>query len=275
MGDWTDPHADKLLIRVASAFALIGVGLAAGYVGGPLLAAATAAAAVAMSFEWARMSEPKSAPWGFAIGGAGALGAVCAAALGAIDAAAALAGAAAVISALRPGPIGARAAAAFGVLYITIPCIAFVWLRSGPSGLGVVLAMFAIVWAADSAAFFAGRFIGGPRLAPTLSPKKTWSGLIVGIAAAGAAGAAFAGLVGGPLALWTGVGLTLGGVGLAGDLLESLCKRQFGVKDASSLIPGHGGVLDRLDSLLAVAGFTLAVTLAAPGLTPALFGGVG
>ncbi|MBU6374107.1 MAG: phosphatidate cytidylyltransferase [Alphaproteobacteria bacterium] len=272
MGDWTDPHADKLAVRVASAIALIAGGLTAGYFGGPLLAAVTAAAAVAMSFEWARMSEPKSAPWGFAVGATGALGAVCAAALGAIDAAIAFAGGAAVISALRPGPLAARAAAAFGVIYITLPCVGFVWLRSGPSGLGVLFAMFAVVWAADSAAFFGGRFVGGPRLAPSLSPKKTWSGLGFGVAAAGASGAALAAITGGPWALWTAVGLALGLVGLAGDLFESLCKRHFGVKDASSLIPGHGGVLDRLDSLIAVTVVTLAATLAAPGLTPALFG---
>lgn len=272
MGDWTDPHADKLAIRLASALALIAGGLGAGYLGGAVLAAATAAAAVAMSFEWARMSEPKSAPWGFAIGGAGALGAVCAAALGEITAAVAIAGIAAMVTALRPGALRVRAAAAFGVVYIALPCIGFVWLRDGPSGLGVVFAMFSIVWAADSAAFFAGRFIGGPRLAPTLSPKKTWSGLLVGIGAAGAAGAALAGMTGGPLASWTAVGLALGAVGLLGDLFESLCKRQFGVKDASSLIPGHGGVLDRLDSLIAVTAVTLAVTLAAPGLTATLFG---
>ncbi len=274
MGDWTDPHADKLAIRVASALALIAGGLAAGYLGGVTLALATAVAALVMSFEWARMSEPKSVLWAFAFGGAGALGAVCAAALGAVEAAAAVAGFAAVVTALRPGPLRTRAAAAFGVVYIAFPCIGFITLREGPSGIGVVFAMFSIVWAADSAAFFAGRFIGGPRLAPSLSPKKTWSGLLVGIAAAGLAGGALAGLTNGPLLLWAAVGLALGTVGLFGDLFESLCKRHFGVKDASSLIPGHGGVLDRLDSLIAVTAVTLAVTSAAPELTSALFGGI-
>ncbi|MFZ4602732.1 MAG: phosphatidate cytidylyltransferase [Caulobacterales bacterium] len=271
MGDWTDSHADNLAVRSASALALIAVGLSSVIIGGPALAAATAAAAVAMSFEWARMSEPQTAPTGFAIGGAAAFTAVCAAAWGALAVAGAVVVLGALVSMVRLRPASKGAVAAFGIAYVAAPCVGFIWLRTTPDGLALLLSMFAIVWASDSAAYFAGRFIGGPRLAPSLSPKKTWSGLVAGVTAATAAGLALGQYHQGPWAAWAAVGATLGAVGLAGDLFESLCKRHFGVKDASSLIPGHGGVLDRLDSLLAVTTATLAVILAAPDAPAILF----
>jgi phosphatidate cytidylyltransferase len=146
-----------------------------------------------------------------------------------------------------------------GVLYVGLPSIALVWLRiDEPYGFLAVLYLFVTVWAADTGAYIAGRSIGGPRLWPSISPNKTWAGSIGGVLASGLAGALFA------LALrrmghaasihgLTGTGLILGGIALAGDLAESALKRNFGVKDSSRLIPGHGGVLDRLDSLVAVS----------------------
>jgi phosphatidate cytidylyltransferase len=224
-----------------------------------------------MSFEWARMSEPRTAPAGFAIGGAASFGAVCAAAWGELAIAGAIVAVGALVSMVRLRAPARGAVAAFGIAYIAAPCVGFIWLRTTPDGLALLLSLFAIVWTSDSAASFAGRFIGGPRLAPSLSPKKTWAGLVAGVAAAAIAGLALSQHHQGPAAVWTAVGATLGAVGLAGDLFESLCKRHFGVKDASSLIPGHGGVLDRLDSLLAVTTATLAVVLAAPHAPALLF----
>jgi phosphatidate cytidylyltransferase len=121
------------------------------------------------------------------------------------------------------------------------------------SGRNTLLWLFAVVWASDSAAYLVGKTLGGPLLAARLSPGKTWSGAFGGLAGAALVGAATEKLLGIPLlsaVLWASVVLSV--VAQAGDLLESLAKRRFGVKDTSGLIPGHGGFLDRLDALLAV-----------------------
>ena len=128
-------------------------------------------------------------------------------------------------------------------------------LRISPSfGLAAILWLFAVVWGTDVAAYFAGRLIRGPRLWPSVSPGKTWSGAIVG-----AFGGAVLGLL---LAGWTNHLAALFWLGLAaaivsefGDLFESALKRRFGVKDSSGLIPGHGGLMDRLDGFVAASLF--------------------
>jgi phosphatidate cytidylyltransferase len=149
----------------------------------------------------------------------------------------------------------------FGTVYIGIPSIAIIWVRGQPAdGLATVVWILALVIAVDTGAFVAGRMIGGIKLAPRISPNKTWAGLLGGIAAAAAVGwgaAQWLGLPSAlPLILASGA---LAVVEQAGDLAESGFKRYFGVKDSSRLIPGHGGFLDRVDGLLAVA---LAVALA-------------
>lgn len=143
----------------------------------------------------------------------------------------------------------------FGVLYAAMPAAAMVLLRDDPQyGLWVILWLFAVVWGTDIAAYFTGRTFGGPKLAPRFSPNKTWSGLLGGVVAASAAGYAVSSVIGAGspvlLALFSGV---MAVVAQAGDILESSLKRRVGVKDSSQLIPGHGGVMDRLDGLVAVA----------------------
>jgi phosphatidate cytidylyltransferase len=145
--------------------------------------------------------------------------------------------------------------AAAGTLYAGALVASVVLLRLSPTfGLVAILWLFAVVWGTDIAAYFAGRLIGGPRLWPSVSPGKTWSGAIVG-----ALGGAVFGLM---LAGWTNRLAALFGLGLAaaivselGDLFESALKRRFNVKDSSGLIPGHGGLMDRLDGFVAASLF--------------------
>jgi phosphatidate cytidylyltransferase len=142
-----------------------------------------------------------------------------------------------------------------GALYAGLPSLALAWLRDDPiSGLATLLWLLFLVWAVDSAAYTAGNLIGGPKLAPRISPSKTWAGL-----AGGALGAAVIGYLAARWAgqpnpwLLTGLSLLLALAEQAGDIFESAIKRRFGVKDSSGLIPGHGGILDRVDGLVAVA----------------------
>lgn len=140
---------------------------------------------------------------------------------------------------------------AWGVAYIGLAAIGLLFLRAQPHGFALALWTLAVVWATDIGAYFAGRAIGGARLAPSISPRKTWAGLAGGVIAAaivGAAIAALAHLAG--TALWLGGFLAL--LAQGGDLLESALKRRAGVKDSGVLLPGHGGLLDRIDGVLPV-----------------------
>jgi phosphatidate cytidylyltransferase len=129
------------------------------------------------------------------------------------------------------------------------------WLRLDPLlGRPAIFWLLGIVWATDSCAYFAGRTIGGPRIAPSLSPKKTWAGLIGGMIGAGAVGFGTSlWLSMGSPAMLGAVSMLLAVVAQAGDFLESGLERHAGVKDSGKLIPGHGGILDRVDGLVAAA----------------------
>jgi phosphatidate cytidylyltransferase len=171
----------------------------------------------------------------------------------------------AVIAAPSPGQVGSgRRWLAAGVPYIGIGCIALIGLRGdGVAGLGNVLFLVAIVWASDIGAYMAGRLLGGPKLAPRVSPSKTWAGAAGGLLAASLAGALVAeAFAPAPLAGVVLVACALGVASQAGDLLESWIKRRCQVKDSSHLIPGHGGLLDRVDGLLAAAPVAALLALA-------------
>ena len=142
--------------------------------------------------------------------------------------------------------------AAFGVIYLAIPVVCLVWLRGMPEGRQWTVLLFVVAWAADIAAFAVGSALKGPKLWPRFSPNKTWSGFFGGLAAAAGAGAAMAAFSAIVLSVQAGalIGLIGGLATMAGDLWESMLKRRFGVKDSGDLIPGHGGLLDRVDGLM-------------------------
>jgi phosphatidate cytidylyltransferase len=146
-----------------------------------------------------------------------------------------------------------------GVPYVALPVLALVLLRSHSVwGVHAIMWVMLVVWATDTFAYFAGRMFGGPKLAPVLSPKKTWSGLLGGMFGAALISSIYASF---NLPGWLGlafVAAALAAIAQLGDVFESALKRTYGVKDSGYLIPGHGGVLDRVDGLVA-AGLVAAI----------------
>lgn len=250
--------------RVAAAVAMGSVALAATWIGGFLFAAFWWLASIVVLWEWQRLVGGERLIVARVVAGAVAL---ALAALSALHDSIAGVVAALILGAAAVGWIaGGREGiwAAAGVLYAGALVASVGLLRVSPSfGMASILWLFAVVWGADIAAYFAGRLIGGPRLWPRVSPGKTWAGAIVG---------AFAGAVLGlMLAAWTNRLAALFWLGLAtaivselGDLFESALKRRFGVKDSSGLIPGHGGLMDRLDAFTSASFFAAVVAILHP-----------
>jgi phosphatidate cytidylyltransferase len=160
------------------------------------------------------------------------------------------------------GAVERRADAAYGVIYIAPAVIAMIWLRRMDAGLSWTLLLFTVTWFADIFAFAVGSALKGPKLWPRYSPNKTWSGFFGGLVAASLGAVGIVALsqalpalpdlhLAWPVAAVIGL---LGGLAtMAGDLWESMLKRRFGVKDSGDLIPGHGGMLDRVDGLMFAA----------------------
>lgn len=246
----------SLALRTLSALVLAPIAVAAAWFGWPWLPLVSAIAGTVMAWEWARLCcDGKLGGSGWAV-----IGTVCFAVFLAamVKGAPVLFGppiAAVVVFAFarierpREAPL-----LALGTLWISLPCVLLLWLaRNEELGRSTLLWIFAVVWSTDIGAYAIGRGLGGPRLAPHWSPGKTWAGLIGGAGCAALAGWSTARVLG----ISTVLPLVLVSAGLAiveqfGDLAESVAKRRFGVKDSSGLIPGHGGLLDRLDGLLAV-----------------------
>ena len=262
-----EPNA--LLLRLISAIALAPVPIAAIWFGWPWLPLLIAAAAAVMAWEWARLCRG---------GQSGASGAMLVAAVVAATAAAALSAPAAGIVAAVTGAAAVWGTAvlfgdrepgwlAIGALWVALPCVLLLWLAGNESaGRAVLLWIFAVVWATDIGAYAVGRWIGGPRLAPRWSPGKTWAGLVGGAGAAAITGWITAHVLGiAPVLPVVMVSTGLAIVEQFGDLAESMAKRRFGVKDSSGLIPGHGGLLDRVDGLLAVIPVAALLTLISGG----------
>lgn len=235
----------ELKLRVAAAAVLAPAVLLLAWLGGWALALLVAAAAVVMAREWQGLIADSSAP----VVAAAALAAVALAMLGRpLLALAVLALAALVLACDRRGAVRS----ALGPLYVGVPCVALLWLRQQPDhGLALVIWLLLVVWATDIGAYAVGRLVGGPRLAPRISPAKTWAGLGGGMLAAAAVGGIAAIALGWTRSLAPALtGAALAVVAQAGDLFESWLKRRRGLKDSGVLIPGHGGLLDRVDGLM-------------------------
>lgn len=242
--------------RAVSSVVLATGALIAVLVGGWLFILCVLCTIVVMSIEWGRLSPTGDAGARRAttlVCASVACAAVLAYAIGQPAWALALVLAGIPLSAglavLVPGALPDRLAG--GTLYLAAPTLSLVWLRTAePGGLAHVIWVLLVVCATDIFAYLAGRSIGGAKLAPSISPGKTWSGLAGGMLGAAVVGGAGTLLAGAGFWLGAGLGLLLAAVAQAGDLFESALKRRAGVKDSGHLIPGHGGLLDRVDGLL-------------------------
>lgn len=253
------------LQRTVSAIVLGLAALAAAWFGGWLFVAFWALAAAAVGWEWVGLVGARPRASVLAIGGAalGTAAVLLGTGLIATPIAALVVGAALV---LAMDVSKHRGWTAFGVFYAAAAFVPVVLLRADEIGLVAVLWLFAVVWSTDIAAFYCGRAFGGPLLWPAVSPKKTW---------AGAVGGALAAIIAGSATVWAAgvslrpahvlVALAVSIASQAGDLFESAMKRKFHVKDASQIIPGHGGVMDRLDGFVAAATVALAIGAARGG----------
>lgn len=257
----TPRRRDSLALRVASAVVLGPAAIAASWYGGPIFPGLVAFLCVLMAYEWSRMIErAQMTPVFYALGGGSAIAMIFAAAGHYLVAFAVCtaSGAAAAFASLKRSRNWKWAA--FGAAYILAPSVALVWLRQDvQDGRALLLLLFAIVWSADTGGYIAGRLIGGPKLSPTVSPAKTWAGAVGGLVAGALATVFGAPLIFGEAAhgAYIAMGASLGLASILGDMTESAFKRSFGIKDMSGFIPGHGGVLDRLDGMIFV---TIAVT---------------
>lgn len=254
-----------LRARILSALVLAPLALLAVWKGDWAFALLAAVAGGLMAWEWTRLCLGRFGPGGWVLG---AMALVVAAS----GMSAPLWGLAAIAVAALAAPLAQRLPGrsllwmASGAIYIGLPALALVWLR----GLGreTMFWLLFLVWATDIGAYAAGRAIGGPKLLPKVSPKKTWAGLVGGVVSAAAVGAVVGLVTGTSPARLAVLSAALAVVAQMGDLAESSVKRHFGVKDSSGIIPGHGGVFDRLDGLLAAAPVVAALCLAFGGGLP-------
>ena len=245
--------------RAISSVVLAAIAIVLLWIGGVAFALFWLAAGLAILWEWQALIGHARQRLRFLLGAAGiAIAAAFASYVALGIACLSLAAAAALVALIAEGRD--RVLTGGGVLYAGALVVSVIALRlSDPFGISAVAWLFALVWGTDIMAYFGGRLIGGPKLWPRISAGKTWSGTLVGIIGGALLGLAVA-LIGAEranIAPLFFLGLLLAAISQGGDLAESALKRRFGVKDSGALIPGHGGVMDRLD------GFTAACVCAA------------
>jgi phosphatidate cytidylyltransferase len=271
MGDWTPPDKrfSELPRRLLTALVLIPFALFAVWMGGWWLAAGCSAFCAVMMLEWCRMSAtPNEVPLAvlsalFGLSLATGDDRICGA----------LFGASLVLAVLSaPKDAEARISAGFGVIYVFAMVFGLFMLREGPwNGRLAAMYFMSFVWASDAAAYFFGRMLKGPRLLPKESPNKTWSGAVAGVIATALCGYIAAGWEDAAVAPWMIAGVLISIGAQIGDLFESGLKRRFKVKDSGTILPGHGGLLDRVDGLGAVSILSTLIFLSVPTL-PRLLG---
>lgn len=265
----TEGRFSNLQLRVVSAVVLIAAILVPAWFGGMPFRVIAGAIGAIMFLEWVMMTTSGRDVPHAAVSAVALLAALGAVVYGVSPwLTPAVLAAAVALSALSALLFKAGAWFSYGVAYCGLSALALAALRGADTaGFVAVLFLFAVVWVTDIAAYFVGRRIGGPKLAPSISPGKTWSGAVGGAlfgTAAGVAVVAAAGLFDTWYYIVLGLGISV--VSQAGDLFESAVKRRFGAKDSSRLIPGHGGVLDRVDGLVAAALALYVVGVAVSGL---------
>lgn len=254
----------NLRMRVVSATVLVPMVVAAVWLGGFWFLALALVCAALLAREWGKISAPKSPNAVGAVVGVFCAIAIVAAFLHNFLLAWSLVLAGAFLAGLiARGAVERRADAAYGVVYIAPAVIALVWVRSLEFGLWWTLLLFVVTWFADIFAYVVGSILKGPKLWPRISPNKTWSGFVGGLVAA-TIGAVLVAHFAHLRLVWPAAALIglLGGLAtMAGDLWESILKRRFGVKDSGDIIPGHGGLLDRVDGLMFAAIVIAAIRL--------------
>jgi phosphatidate cytidylyltransferase len=260
----------EIVLRVLSAASLAALALGAAFYSPWTFLALVVAGVAVVAWEWARLTRGTDFDATALIATVSVAVLAVSVALNRAAYGLLLLGAAVAAITFSRDPSLSRSWAIAGLLYAALPAAALMWLRNDEAfGAAAIIYLFAVAWTTDTASYAAGRLIGGAKLAPHISPHKTWSGFIAGILAPALVGYIAAKVLESGSALW----LFLVSVALAiacqfGDLLESWVKRRFGAKDSSQLIPGHGGLLDRIDGLMMAAVLAGLIALrdpAAPG----------
>ncbi len=278
MVDGKPTKLKTLGIRAASGLVLLAICGVPLYYGGWILAGFIALVSTRVIYEWVRMSDPGQTKLALIIPLTALLSALALIQFGTWGSnnwkwALALVGLFGALATLERARRGGAFWAGFGLLYILLPSLAILWLRGNEvgvhaDGFAKFIFIVIVVIAADSWAYLGGSTIKGPKLIPKVSPNKTWSGLISGFV--------FGSLFGALTAWFFGFDPTYGAVlalpvvlfAVLGDLLESVIKRRLDVKDAGGIIPGHGGLLDRIDSLILISVVAAVVLMIWPGIWP-------
>jgi phosphatidate cytidylyltransferase len=260
------PRGGELALRVCSALVLAPLAIGTAYLGHWPFAVVWGVAAVGVLWEWTSLvagADRRSV----LTTGAASVALAFALVVGGLFLAAVIVLAIGTLAAASLAPAERRTWVAAGIPYAGALGVAPLVLRSdGEDGFLAVIFLFAVVWTTDIFAYFVGRAAGGPRLMPHVSPNKTWSGALGGAAAAAAVAVALAAAAGlsGLLAIAM-LAIVLSVFAQAGDLFESFLKRRFGAKDSSHLIPGHGGLMDRLDGFVTASVAAALIGLARGG----------